>query len=314
METDDASLSQVKVGPKKASFVVYDRNTKKSKLINIPKEIRGDAELTEKYIAEFRRDWKNKQISSGKLMTDSKESTPTPAPSHDKVGLGTSPAPQVKSDLINLTHKSSVKLELSKKTGTTMVCYGSSKRGKSTLMIHIWKKYFNCSSIISTLFSGNPHIKCYKKAGAKLLTAYGFTDMHAKYIMMQQYINCKTNNQYQFVNLFDDIIDQKRSAIINKLILTYRNANISLFICLQYIYLLSKQNRANVNHTFVFGMNSIEDIKGVLEICLGTYLSELGITNIDNQVAFFREMTRDHGFFHLDNITGKLTVHRLLGA
>lgn len=291
-QTEEAALT-----PPRKSFVVYDRNGKKSKAIKIPKELWGDKLRAEIYVQEFRKDWKirNKMAVDiappARNVSDSKPPATTPS--------------------AGLFWKTNVKLDLSKKTGTTMVCYGSSKRGKSTLMIHLWKKYFNCKDIISTLFSGNPHIKCYREAGTKLLTAYGFSDLHAKYIMMQHYINCKTRNQYQFINLFDDIIDQKRSVIINKLVLTYRNANISMFICLQYIYLLSKQNRANVNHTFIFGMNSLEDIKGVLEICLGSYLTELGIIGIDNQISFFRQATTDHGFFHLDNITGKLTIHRL---
>lgn len=306
----------------KRTFVVYDRTTKKAKSIRVPAAVPDDG--VHLYIADYRKEWKEKQAtdSSCDKPLDSTTNRPGPegthlqvqgtdlhAPTTDKV------VPATDKLFAGLTvlgpFKPDVSLNISKKTGTTYLCLGSSKRGKSSLMIHLWKKYYNEKEIISTLFSGNPHIKIYKSAGAKLLTTYGFNEQHTKYIMMQHFINCKTNNQYRFMNLFDDIITAKRSPCVEKLILTYRNANISMFICLQYQYLFSKMCRANVNHTFIFGMNSVEDIKGVLDVTLGPYLTDLGIIGTDKQIAFFRECTKDHGFFHLDNITGELSRHRL---
>lgn len=207
-------------------------------------------------------------------------------------------------------HSSSVKLDLSSRTGSTIVIYGSSKRGKSTLMMHIYKKYFKSKDSINTLFSGNPHLKVYKN-DKRLLIGYGFTDQHAKYVQMQQYINVKTDNHYKFVDLFDDIIDQKHAPIVNKLMLTYRNANISMIMCLQYVYLLSKQNRANVNHTFIFGMNSTEDQRGIIDLILAPYLVEIGITRMDDQIQWFREVTTDHGFIYLNNIKNEMLLGRL---
>lgn len=204
----------------------------------------------------------------------------------------------------------SVRLHLDHKTGNTIVIYGSSKRGKSTLMMYLYKKYFMSKDRINTLFSGNPHLRVYKK-DKRLLIGYGFNDDSAKYIQMEQFINVRTGNNYKFTNLFDDIIDQKHAPIINKLMLTYRNANISCLVCLQYVYLLSKQNRANVNHTFVFGMNSLEDQKNIIDLVLKPYFVELGLKTFDQQLAFFRAKTHDHGFFYLDNIEGKLSWHRL---
>lgn len=204
---------------------------------------------------------------------------------------------------------SSISLSLSHSTGSTLVIYGSSKRGKSTLMMHLYKKYFRSKENINTLFSGNPHLKVYKK-DSRLLVGYGFGEEHAKYIMMQQYINVKTGNEYRFINLFDDIIDQKYAPVMNKMMLTYRNANISLVIALQYVLLLSKQNRANVNHSFVFGMNSVEDIESVIERVLRPYFLEMNIKP-EYMIEFFKAVTADHGFIYLDNVNNKISFHRL---
>lgn len=206
--------------------------------------------------------------------------------------------------------KSRITLDLDKKTGSTIVIYGSSKRGKSTLMMHLYEKYFKAKDRVNTLFSGNPHLKVYKK-DKNLLVGYGFTPEHARYIQMQHYVNVKTSNEYKFTNLFDDIIDQKYSGIVNKMVLTYRNANISMIMALQYVYLLSKQNRANVNHTFVFGMNSVEDIKAVIDVILRPYFIELGIINPDQMIKFFKAVTSDHGFMYIDNIKATISFHRL---
>lgn len=197
-------------------------------------------------------------------------------------------------------------------TGNTTVIYGSSKRGKTTLMMHLYEKYFleDSKKYITTLFSGNPHLNIYEK-DKNMIIGYGFNDRSARYVQMEQYVNVKTKNRYRFLNLFDDIVDSKHSPIINKLILTYRNAQISSIICLQYVFLLSKQNRASVNNTFVFGSNTAEDEKNIIDALLRPYLLNLGLKSLQEQLAFYRAATRDHGFIYLDNIRNKMTLHRL---
>ncbi len=201
-------------------------------------------------------------------------------------------------------------IELDPGTGSTIAIYGSSKRGKTTLMMYLYEKYFMDSSRINTLFSGNPQLKIYKK-DSKLLVAYGFNAKSSKYIQLQQYLNVKTKNRYKFTDMFDDIIDQKYSPILNKLVLTYRNSNISSIICLQYVFMLSKQNRSSVNHTFVFGSNTAEDEKNIIDALLRPYLTEIGLKSYADQVAFYRAATTDHGFIYLNNIKNKMSFHRL---
>lgn len=208
-------------------------------------------------------------------------------------------------------HSPEVSLRLDAGTGNTTVIYGSSKRGKTTLMMHLYKRYYADKKNICTMFSGNPHLKVYK-GDKNLLIGYGFTPRHAKYIQMQQVINVKTKNKYSFVNLFDDIIDSKYSSIINKMVLTYRNANISMIMCLQYVCMFSKANRGSINNTFVFGANSTEDARGIIDKVLRSYLVDLGFKDINSQLAFYKMITADHGFFYIDNIKGTMSFHRLV--
>lgn len=205
---------------------------------------------------------------------------------------------------------SSIHIKLDHRTGNTIAIFGSSKRGKTTLMMKLYKKYFKSKDSINTLFSGNPQLKIYK-GDSKLLVTHGFNNHHADYIRLQHYVNVETNNEYKFVNLFDDIIDQKHAPVINNMMLTYRNSNISLIMALQYVYLLSKQNRANVNHIFVFGMNSYEDQKNIVDTILKPYFIEMGILDTDSQIRFFRLVTQDHAFIYIDCQRAQISFHRL---
>jgi hypothetical protein len=211
------------------------------------------------------------------------------------------PVPDVSAD---------VDVRLDPNTGNTIVIYGSSKRGKTSLMMHLYNKYFRGKDRINTLFSGNPHLKMYK-GDKQLLISYGFNKRSENYVKMQHYVNVKTKNRYLFTDLFDDIIDQKSSAVLNSLVLTYRNANISSIICLQYVYLLSKGNRSSVNHTFVFGSNTAEDTKNIIDALLKPYLVARGLMSYAEQVAFYTAATANHGFIYLDNIHNTMSLHRL---
>jgi hypothetical protein len=211
---------------------------------------------------------------------------------------------------INLT-ESPVDIKLDENTGNTILILGCSKRGKSTLMMHIYDKYYKADrSYISTLFSGNPQLKVYK-GDKNLLIGYGFNNDSAKYVQLQQYINVKTNNRYKFLNLFDDVVDSKYNIIIKKSILIYRNSNISSIICLQDAKDLEKKARGSINHTFVFGSNTTENAREVIELILRPYFIEVGVTDRDMMMQLYKKYTANHGFFYIDNINSKLTTGRL---
>jgi hypothetical protein len=289
------------------SVSLYNPELKKSRAIRIRRSDFESEEALEAYCAKLRADNRAKNAEQRKNARNQLRAgvMPTAAvPTATIVIPQIEPAPAAVSSAITING-------LSKKTGSTIVIYGSSKRGKSTLMMKLYKKYFKSKESINTLFSGNPQLKLYK-GDTSLLISYGFGAEHAKYIQLQEYLNVATSNHYRFVEMFDDIIDQKHSDILNKLILTYRNSNISSVICLQYMCLLSKQNRASINHTFCFGMNSMEDINSILDILVGPYFTEIGVVNRAAQIHLFKEVTADHGFIYIDNIKNKMSFHRLV--
>lgn len=199
-------------------------------------------------------------------------------------------------------------LPLAKNTGNSVVIFGSSKAGKSTLMSHIYQKYFK--KAIPTLFTINWNNKAYGR-DFKPIMYKGWNREAEEYIHLQRKINMETSNRYTFLNMIDDIISVNTSPIVNDLILTLRNANINSIINLQYPRLLSKMARANANFIIFFRFNSEETIIDAIDVFLGSHFRRMGIKTKEEQIEKYKELTKDYGFIVLEPMTDKVSFHRL---
>lgn len=195
--------------------------------------------------------------------------------------------------------QSPLNLSLDQGTGSSICILGQSKSGKTSLMVNLYKKYFmNNKKMISTLFCDNPQLPIYK--AKRLTVTWGFNEYHTKLIQSQQWLQKRTNNRYNFLNILDDICDKKNSVVLNKMILTYRNSLISTIIVLQYLYLISKANRCNINHFFIFKVGNAQIATEIINHLLKPYFQDLKI-NPHEMNLFFMNMTKDHSYIHLDN-------------
>lgn len=282
------------------SVTVWDAEHKKYRTVNVKPTDFANIDEFEVHVRQLREDAKarNRQLKEAKHQEKLDKAKAQLIPMAQPAALN------------NLEFARDVNINLDPNTGNSIVIYGSSKRGKTYLMMHIYDKYFMSSHKVNTLFSGNPQLKKYHK-DKELLVSYGFSPRSAKYIKLLQYINVKTKNKYDFTVLLDDIIDQKYAPILNNLVLTYRNSKISTVLCLQYTKMLSKPNRSSVNHTIVFGSNTAEMAKDVIDLLLKPYLLRLGLVSYRDQAEFYRQATVDHGFIYIDNIRETITLHRL---
>lgn len=202
-----------------------------------------------------------------------------------------------------------IKLKLDRGTGNTTVVFGSSKSGKSTLIMHLWRKYYDKKRIISTLFSPSAHIKVFKERS--LIKSFDFGKDGEEYIKTQRYVNQKCKNKYQFLNMFDDIIDMRFNRIINDLILTYRNSKVSTIINIQYAKLLSMPSRSNVNNIIFMHLNTDEDIQNTIEALLQSTFKKRGLNTMNDMINFYRDMTEDHGFMYFNPSGRHLSFHKL---
>lgn len=187
---------------------------------------------------------------------------------------------------------------LDESTGNSMFLFGSSKSGKTTLLMEIYRKYYYNDNYITTLFAGNPQISEYTGFEDKLIIGNGFTDDSQYYIKSQHKINTKCNNKYPFVYLFDDQLELRFNKLLVNLILSYRNSLMSSMYCLQSAKILTPACRSNVNNVISFWFNSEEAIEGILSIYFADYFKRLGWHKSEH-ITKYRELTRDHNYLYL---------------
>jgi len=234
-------------------------------------------------------------------------------PKKNRVLPGHQPMPKSKVlDLLKVNSKYDLKLDCGDDgCGNSIFIIGSSKRGKSTLLMDIYDKYFNKKNIITTLFSINSHKKLYKDPKKRLIKCNKFNDKGQRLIKQMKRINFKCKNKYDFCVMFDDVTNVRYNNLMNDLILTYRNSDISSIVSLQYPNLLNKSARASINNIIFFGLNSDESIIVALNSFLKSHFSKLGIIGETEQINFYKELTADHQFIYLHPESGTMSVHKL---
>ena len=202
-------------------------------------------------------------------------------------------------------------LQLDEGTGNTVFIVGSSKQGKSTLLMHIYDKYYaREKDLISILWTANPHIPLYKHHD-KLIVSGVWNKEAEEIIQEEKKIQTKTKNKYQFLNMFDDVINVRNNVLMDNLVMTYRNAKMSSIISLQYSNLMSKCCRANVNGICAFGFNTDEAILVIIKTFLSGFLRKLGVRDETDQINFYREATKDHSFIYIQPSAGIISFHRI---
>ena len=112
------------------------------------------------------------------------------------------------------------------------------------------------------------------------------------------------------MNIFDDVISVRNNVLLENLILTYRNSNMSSIISLQYSNLLSKCSRANCNNVLAFGFNTDESIEVVIKTFLLGYLKSKNITKMPDMINWYKNMTKDHSFIYIKPADGIVSFHR----
>lgn len=196
---------------------------------------------------------------------------------------------------------------------TTMAIIGASKCGKSTLFRYIYRKYYEKNrKMISFLFTGSPHIHLYEKLMRLLIVPFFNTDCEDMIDVTKQ-INVKTKNHYSFLNIFDDILNVRYKRLVERLVMTDRNSNLSSIISVQDLTLIGPPIRANVNSFALFSPSIAERHDATIIKILRPYLIKIlgkGATN-DDMIEFFSNMTNDYGFIYLVPSKQHISFHRL---
>ena len=274
---DDEDFQQKKLEAKENQSILNDKFRKEA---NMPASTRG------KKISMVGNRTPN-QIAQSRLVDTQMGKI---SPNQDfGINRKVNPFADVITDLPNL--------KLDADTGNSIVILASSKGGKTTLLKKIYDKYYLSGKSINILFSVNIHAKIYKDL-KDVIKVNKFDKESQVTINQMKKINMVSNNKFEYLVMLDDIIDSKYSAVLNNLILTYRNSNFSSIISLQYPYLLSKASRSSINNIFFGSFNTDESIVSVIKSFLASQFVLMGYHTLESQVNLYRELTKDFHFLY----------------
>ena len=220
------------------------------------------------------------------------------AQSSDTTTSGSTPPPiqpQFEScDVLNLT--------LPTNGGCSWLLVGSTRSGKSTLMIKLWETYFKSDiTILNTLSS---QVDIYKPLKKKAVIAQAFFPELVHDTMI---INRDTKNHYKFCWIYDDMaLDGKNSQELTKLLTIGRNSNQSVLYCAQRLEMMNPTGRTNCNYVCCFRLNTDSAIEDVVKTYLRSYFPS-GLT-VPEMIRLYKELTADHHFFFINTLED--TVHR----
>jgi len=194
-------------------------------------------------------------------------------------------------------------LKLDPGTGNTVLLCASSKAGKTELMMALYKKYF--TKYISIMFAHNSQIPQYNQKNLIVTDEF-----EPDIIEIERKLNKISKNKFDFMNMFDDMLKVKTETITD-MFLSLRNSNISSMISLQYVNLLSKACRGNVNTIFGGSMNSDENILVFIKCYLSSYMHGLGLKSDGDMIMRYRQLTANHGFINIHPSTNTVSFVRL---
>ena len=197
------------------------------------------------------------------------------------------------------------KFDLDENSGLSIMMIGSTRSGKSTALNHIMDNYYmpKENKFINLLFSNSLQAGVYDQYRDKKNVATSII-YQPKVIKECYKINKETKNHYKFNIILDDIVDKKYDKELMKILTIYRNSRISCIIAAQNVTIMNSIGRGNINHVFLFKLNSDEAIEKAIKAYLLSYYPS-SFKMVD-KIKKYKEDTEDHCFYHINNLTGEI--------
>jgi len=181
-------------------------------------------------------------------------------------------------------------------SGQVILMIGSTRAGKTTLLDYILEHHFD--KHIKVLFSDSLQSKAYDqiKKNCDMVSP-----IFVPQILRDEYkINKETKNKFEFLNVLDDVVDEKHDKELMRACTIYRNSRISTLINIQTPTLVKATSRGNCHYVLLGRCNSDELIENVVKKYLSSYFpSELKMVD---KMKLYRELVEDYHFLMIDNI------------
>jgi len=200
---------------------------------------------------------------------------------------------------------SAFKYSIDDYSGQSIMMVGSTRSGKSTVLNYLMENFFypKENKFINILFSNSLQAPVYDDFKNKKNVATSI--LYQPKVIKELYeINSATKNHYKFNIILDDIVDKKFDKQLMKLLTIYRNSKLSTIICSQAVQIMNATGRTNINHIFLFKLNSCEQIEKAIKcFLLGYFPSSLKMVD---KIKKYQELTDDHHFIYINNIEGTI--------
>lgn len=274
----------------------YSKLTKQSK----HKQVRVDKFESEEKAKEFLENWKKEMMEKENQQV----SEETNEQKEEKEELN-----NIDANIDNII-KSKFKLAIKNEDGAaeTSILFGSSQSGKTTLTTHIIEKYYNDKNTIIIVMSPSINAPIYKKI-KKMKNVISTDFFDGDIIKDIAKIQRKTSNKYRFVIVLDDVVDSKNSTQILKMIMIYRNLNISTVMNLQDVKLMSRSGRHNGNNFMFLRQNTQDAIEDVLQLYLNSYRPFTDLNSKIDKINAYRKLTENRSFIYLNALEDEISFH-----
>ena len=189
--------------------------------------------------------------------------------------------------------------------GASILMIASTRAGKTTLMKHIMKNHFG--EHFGVLFSESAHAPAYQDFKHK---NFPKSSVFIPELIRDSYmINKELKNHYPFLFILDDCPLVKGDKQMLKLTTIYRNSGISAICCVQSPSLLSPTQRSNFNVIMLGRCNTTSQTEANIKAYMrGIFPDGL---NFDQTIRLYDEMTKDHYWICLNQVTGEVFRFKL---
>lgn len=195
-------------------------------------------------------------------------------------------------------------------TGQSALLLGSSFTGKTTLLVIalnnlIRNKTYDVIVVFTESINSEP-LQKLKYRDHRIVIVNCFIP---EIIRWAHRINEETSNRYRFLFVLDDIVDMGKKKLYQKLILTFRNNDISSITVTQYAKLIPPAMRGSYHNVIFSGFRSGEIREYVIKNWLIGQMKELGMKKMLDFDNYFVRNTKydpkdrnNSKYIHLDNI------------
>lgn len=184
------------------------------------------------------------------------------------------------------------------KFGCSFLLCASTRAGKTSMLNHLYDKYFkkHCVAVMSNSLNSDAY-DYIKKSYVALSDLY-----HPEVLKDMYTINHSLSNKYKFCVILDDLANIKNDKEYLRLLTQYRNQRISCIVSAQGISMFNKTARGNINYVLLGRLNSDAEVEKVVKEYLISYFPR--DINLSEKIAMYRQLTDDHFFLVVDQVNG----------